>query len=194
MRSLNKNRFLTVLRQKKIPSILELSRRTGLHRNTINHYLSGQSVYQQGYLRLCEEINTAPQDLVRVATCPDLPDALAQVLDNLSLKYPKLAFILFGSRARLMAKTFSDWDIGFFSLQKISHDQHLEMLSLVDDDCETQDFKIDLVNLNQANGDFLSHNAKDFVFLTGSLLQWNHFKNNLCQTNNSKKPSKISSK
>lgn len=175
MRSLNKARFLSALRQKKIPSVLELSRRTGLHRNTINHYLSGQSVYQQGYLSLCEEMGTAPHDLVCEALRPDLPNAMAQVLDALSFKYPKLALILFGSRARLMAKPFSDWDVGFFSSEKISHNQHLEMLSFIDDLCETQDFKIDLVNLNQADADFLSHNAKDFVFLTGSLLQWNHF-------------------
>jgi hypothetical protein len=118
--SLNKARFLSVLRQKKIPSVLELSRRTGLHRNTINHYLSGQSVYQQGYLSLCEEMGTAPHDLVCVGHRPDLPNAVAQILDVLSLKYPKLAFVLFGSHARLTAKPFSDWDIGFFSLEKIS--------------------------------------------------------------------------
>lgn len=194
MPALSKTRFLAALRQKKIPSILELSRRTGLHRNTINHYLAGQSVYQQGYLKLCEEINTAPQDLVRVAACPDLPDALAQVFDNLSLKYPKLVFILFGSRARLTAKPLSDWDVGFFSSEKISHDQHLKMLSLVDDLCEIQDFKIDLANLNQANDDFLLQNINDFIFLTGSLLEWNHFKERLCKINNSKKPSKISNK
>lgn len=194
MSSLHKARFLTALRQKKIPSILELSRRTGLHRNTINRYLAGQSVYQQGYLSLCEEMGTAPQELVCVATRPDLPDALAQVLDNLSLKYPKLAFVLFGSRARLTAKPFSDWDVGFFSSEKISHNQHLEMLSLVDDYCEAHEFKIDLVNLNQANNDFLSQNSKDFIFLTGSLFSWNRFKERLCKTNNSKKPSKASNK
>lgn len=188
MIALRKGPFLRKMRGRGIPSVLELARRTGLHRNTINHYLAGQSVYQDGYLTLCRHMGVSAHDLVCERPGVDIPKNVAAVMDVLAARYPKLAFVLFGSRARLDPKPFSDWDVGFFSSSGVTHDEHLGILGLVDDLCEREAFAVDAVNLNLADRDFLERNAGDFVFLTGSLTEWISFKEKVCKISNSKKP------
>lgn len=183
MLTLDKRRLRLAMQKRGVPSVLALSRALKLHRNTINFYLSGHSVYQQSYLKFCEYLGVTAHDMVCTKLRPELPADIALLLDQLVRLYPQLVFVLFGSRARGVAKQFSDWDIGFFSEQQISHDQHLELLVEADKFSGDIINTVDLVNLNQASHDFLHDNREDFIYLTGSLTQWNNF---ITRLNNAK--------
>ena len=98
------------------------------------------------------------------------------VIDKLHQVNPKITFVLFGSRAKGTYLPYSDWDIGFISTStEITHQNHLDLLKLVDD--LTEDFidKIDLVNLNEADADFLNKNKNEFIFLTGQIAEFYQF-------------------
>lgn len=172
MHALDPEKFSKALKQSRIKSILELSRRVGLHRNTINHYLAGHSVYQAGYEKICTFLKKTPDDLVKKEKKSFLTPELAQFVDTLHHGFPHISFVLFGSRARSTFKKFSDWDIGFFSSQKISHADHLRLLRLKGEFLENSLEFIDLVNLNRADRDFLISCRNDLIFLTGSLSDW----------------------
>lgn len=179
MLTLDKRRFRAALKSRGLNSVLALSRTTGLHRNTINYYLSGHSVYQQGYLRFCAVLGVSAHDLVCSRPRSEIPRDIALLLDHLTEAYPHLAFILFGSRARYVAKEFSDWDVGFFTANKISHDEHLGLLVTADKIAGDSVTAVELVNLNDADDDFLADNREDFIYLTGSLTQWGRFSERL---------------
>ncbi len=188
MLALDKKRFAKSMSAGKIASVLDLSRRTGLHRNTINHYLAGLSVYQQGYLTLCRELDVNPHDFVCENRRPVIPLAVSQVIDQLTHDFSQFVFVLFGSQARGTAKAFSDWDVGIYAAKGILHDDYLSLLVRADDLCEDKNILIDVVNLNQAGESFLLNNAKNFMYLAGSLVEWHHFSDKLCAINNSKNP------
>jgi predicted nucleotidyltransferase len=174
MAELDKDFLVKSLKNKQIQSFTELARRTGLHRNTINHYLSGNSVFQQGFEKICNSVAISPLDMVKKPKAKDRIHAIAPLIDLLHEKFPQMTFVLFGSRARGREKEFSDWDVGFYSTQPISHRQHLDMLKLKSEWLETSGLlvAVDLVNLNRADSDFLQACQDDFIFLTGKLKDW----------------------
>jgi len=182
MTTLDHKRFYKALKQNKIQSVLELARQTGLHRNTINHYLKGASLHPQGFQIICHHLGLSVDDLIQRPPQKNiLSDNVAKIVDQLHKCFPIMAFVLFGSRARGRYKKYSDWDIGFFSYQKVTHQTHLDVLKKLDDLTENITEDIELVNLNQADQDFLMANRDDFVFLTGSLVGWYAFKKILKQ-------------
>lgn len=163
-------------------SLSQFAERIGLHRNTIYHYLSGGSPYQKGFLKLCESLSFEPDDLIvkeSKGSVEVLNQKIAELVDHLHQNFPELSFVLFGSRSKKRAKPFSDWDIGFFSQNKITHQTHLDLLKSTDDFLESSLEEVDLVNLNEANFYFLKNISDTLVFLTGKRKDWLHFQNKL---------------
>ena len=177
MEIVDRQKFMLSLKNQGIKSFLEMSRISGLHRNTINHYLKGGSIYQTAFLEICKILQVQPQDLTSASpTQIVIPAELAQTLDALHQSYPDITFVLFGSRARNSAKPFSDWDIGFFANKKITHQTHLNLLKKMDDLMDNSMLEINLVNLQEADVDFLKSIAPDITYLTGQLCDFQKLK------------------
>lgn len=178
MASLDKAALEKCLKKKRLSSFVDLARVTGLHRNTINHYLRGNSVFQQGYEKICHSLGVSPLELIKTEQTNYQLQEIAPLIDKLHEKFPQMTFVLFGSRAKGLEKKFSDWDIGFYSSMPISHRQHLDMLKCKSEWLETSGLlvDVDLVNLNRADPDFLKACQNDFVFLTGKLGDWQKLK------------------
>lgn len=178
---LNRNKFYHALEHSSAKSVCNLARQSNLHRNTINHYLANGSVYQHGFLALCDALHVQPEDLVDSQHSSGLLNPeVARIVDELHARFPHVTFVLMGSRARGRQKKYSDWDIGFFSYSTpMTHQTHLDLLKRVDDLLETSTEEIDLVNLNEASQNFLEINKYNFVFLTGRLSDWHQFQENI---------------
>jgi predicted nucleotidyltransferase len=178
MASLDKMALEQSLKNKQLRSFADLARVTGLHRNTINHYLRGHSVFQQGYEKICQSLGVSPLELIEKTKKNPQIREIAPLIDLLHARFPQVTFVLFGSRAKGKEKKFSDWDIGFYSSQTISHRQHLDLLKLKSEWLEESGLivDVDLVNLNRADSDFLSVCQNDLVFLTGKIGDWQMLK------------------
>ena len=174
--TLDQTKFSLILKKRRVPSITELARRTGLHRNTIYHYLTGGSIYQKAFTIICKQLNVAPEQLLIKATKQNIiTDEVALMIDQLYKRFPELTFVLFGSRSTGKANKYSDWDIGFLSQNTISHQTHLNVLKFADELTENSLNSLDLVNLNLADHDFIADNLASFIFLTGKLTDWYAF-------------------
>ncbi len=177
---LDRQKFMASLKSQGIKSFLEMSRASGLHRNTINHYLKGGPIYQTAFLEICKILQVQPRDLTSAKpTSIAIPTELAIILDSLHGHFPQLTFVLFGSRARNTPKRFSDWDIGFFADEQLAHQVHLNLLKKTDDLLDNSLLEINLVNLQEAPADFLKTIAPDIVYLTGHLSDFQNFKESL---------------
>ncbi|MBX7148266.1 nucleotidyltransferase domain-containing protein [bacterium] len=163
------------MKRSGIPSVLELSRKTKLHRNTINYYLSGHAVFQPAILTLAKKIGRDPLDIVKTQAKDPVWRPIAGLIDALHSAYPHITFFLFGSRARGLYKKFSDYDVGCYAQKGISLEEYFKLIDIKDDWCDKEEnvlYQVDLVNFCRADKDFIDDNKKDFIFLTGSLMDW----------------------
>lgn len=105
-----------------------------------------------------------------------LPELIAKALVDLSQIFSEVTFVLFGSRSRSNHKKFSDWDIGFISSKKMSHDQLLSFLCQADDFCADLIEEIDFIDLNRVDLEFHRANSQDYKFLLGNRHEFLNFK------------------
>ena len=98
--------------------------------------------------------------------------SIASLADNLHRQFPDMTVILFGSRASGCAQQYSDWDLGIYSGQGITHKDYQKALRLKSDFEDDSPYFIDLVNLNHVDQAFINNISKDWIFLTGSQTDW----------------------
>ncbi|OGQ26686.1 MAG: hypothetical protein A3B79_07320 [Deltaproteobacteria bacterium RIFCSPHIGHO2_02_FULL_50_15] len=166
--------FLGALKQKGYRSIGELAHSLGIHRNTIHHYLSGHPVLPGNFSRLMEALNLKLEDaLIKKGEGSFvLSEEMATLVDQLYSEFSQVSFLLFGSRAQGRAHKYSDWDLGLFSQQDITHRHYIKMLLRKDELTEDLPYFVDLVNLNRADPSFLRKASKHWIFLTGKQKDW----------------------
>jgi predicted nucleotidyltransferase len=99
-------------------------------------------------------------------------DAVIKIVDRLVELHPTAAYVLLGSRARHSARKYSDIDIGVYSKDKLSTDQYLALLDIKEGVEDEIPWFVDLVNLNNADSDFLNNIAPDLRFLGGRQGDW----------------------
>ncbi len=176
---LDKERFLSSLKKRGYKSIGLLANALGIHRNTIHHYLSGNGVFPENFEKIIRALDLDPRDILIDKECEDkknFTEAIASVVDKLTSEFRDVSFILFGSRARGTAQKYSDYDIGIFSSKGVRHDTYLKILGRKDDLVEDLPFFVDIVNLNNADNEFLKIISRDWMFLTGKLKDWNEIR------------------
>jgi len=163
--------FKTALESKGIKSILELSKRLNIHRNTIQYYLGGASVLNEKLEIMLQALDLDPKTAFRKVEQKISKERLELVkfADELATgtKIP-LAIVLFGSRARGTAHKYSDFDIGVYSKEGFSHKDFLKLFKVKDEFEESSPYLVDLVNLNAVESDFLDRISGDWEFLAGS--------------------------
>ena len=99
-------------------------------------------------------------------------EAIAGLIDSLLSADSKVAYVLFGSRARNRARRYSDYDIGIFSADGIDLERYLKLLGIKEEAEDDLPFFIDLVNLNNADDEFLRNISGDLQFLAGRHSDW----------------------
>lgn len=171
---INTEKFLEAMKGKGFATIGALAKVLRIHRNTIHYYLSGHGVFPEKLNQIFSTLDLKPEE---VLTSNELPrykklEPIVGLVDSLEKKFPQVTFVLFGSRAKQTAQKYADWDIGVFSAEGITHVFYRQIRKQLGDLAEHSPFNIDLVNLNNADSDFLKAIAGHWIFLGGKLKDW----------------------
>lgn len=94
------------------------------------------------------------------------------LIDELHARFPEVTFVLFGSRAEGRARRYSDWDIGVYSREGVSHARYRAIVRAAREAMDATPYLVDVVNLNRAEPEFLLEIAKHWRFLTGWRRDW----------------------
>ena len=171
---LDKERFRHALKEKGYHSIQELAETIGVHRNTLQYYLSERPLLPEPLVKAFKSLDLAASDVLidkkEDESAPD--DVIAPLIDPLHAEFPGVTIVLFGSRTQKRAHKYSDWDIGVFSGGGLSHSDYLKIRKRAGDMAEDLPYFVDLVNLNRADGPFLAAISRSWRFLTGKLGDW----------------------
>lgn len=171
---LDQKRFEEAMRRQGFSSIGALAKAVGVHRNTIHYYLSGHGVFPEKLEKLFSRLSIRPADVLVQKKQPgaDPLSTIAPLIDRLQSRFPEVAFVLFGSRARNTARPYSDWDVGVYCHHGISHEQYRIMRHEKEDWEEQSPYMVDVTNLNRADEDFLKSVSRGWIFLGGNLGSW----------------------
>lgn len=173
---LNRAVFERLLKMKGYKNHTDFCRKTGLHKNTLQYYLSGKDVFSN---RLYDIATALDVDLKDLITRSDVDIENVYEIEHIinTLSAYGLAVVLLGSRAEGKSKKFSDWDIGITKgKERLSGRDFIRLRSIVQDLAEDLPRKVDLVNLDAAPVWFLISIDYDLVFLGGDKLAYNYFK------------------
>lgn len=153
-------------------NLSDFAAKNAIHRNTLNDLLNGKSVFSNAFEKVAEKLKIDPMELLvpqsRFSHSIPHIDEIKPVVAALVKKNKKMTVVLIGSRSRQRGKTFSDWDLGLFSLvSPISATDYLHCKRLAEELSEDLVRKIDVVNLNQAPLWFLENLKEGCLFLDG---------------------------
>lgn len=171
--TINRQRLTQLMRERGIGSIQELSRRAGIHRNTLYPLFSGErSPFAASFVALCRALGTDPLELV-TESCEDLDAPIYEIAANafrtFEAKAPGLALFLFGSRSTGKAKRFSDYDIGLTGgEERLDTEVYLRIRQHISELADNLPVKVDVVNFDAAPPSFLSDFDSPLVFLAGN--------------------------
>ncbi|OGQ50308.1 MAG: hypothetical protein A3I09_00855 [Deltaproteobacteria bacterium RIFCSPLOWO2_02_FULL_47_10] len=177
MHIIDKRLFNEGLKNKGYRTIGEFANALGFHRNTIHYYLSGHGVFPEALESIINALGLNFQDAIVKKEEPVSPiEVIMLIIDQLQADFPKVAFVLFGSRSKGVFKKYSDWDIGVYKAGGMLHEFYREIVKKKNDLAEDLPFFIDIVNFNNADLVFLKEAAKWWSFLTGSLQSFSELK------------------
>ncbi len=175
MYTLNRQIFEMALKAKGYSSVGDFAKALGMHRNTIYHYLVGNSVFAPKFGQLLQALDLNPADaLVRrdSSRSPGMQD-LAPLIDRIHEEFPDVTLVLFGSRARGTAARYADWDIGVYCAAGLPHILYRKIRRRIADLVEDgSPYLMDVVNLNQADEAFVREASRGWMFLTGKQKDW----------------------
>jgi predicted nucleotidyltransferase len=167
-------KFRSTLKDKGFRSIGDLAKSLGIHRNTIHHYLSGHGVLPDSFEKIIQALDLKPADILieEAEAKSPLIEPIAPLVDSLHQDFPDFTFILFGSRPRGTAHKYSDWDLGVYSSNGLTHNRYRKILRRKDELVENLPFFVDIINLNRADEYFLKEASRHWMFLAGKLTDW----------------------
>ena len=171
---LNVERANTALKARNFRSWGEFSRELGIHRNTLQKYLSGTPALPRALEQIIAALELDPGEALKDSIprrCVKTA-AIVPLLADLNHAAPDCAFVLFGSRARSTAKPFSDYDIGVFRKEKLGLDEFSRLLDFVAQWNDSNMTTVQLTNLSIADDAFLASISEHMEFVTGSLSEW----------------------
>lgn len=174
--AIDEDRFHEALKAAGYRSLSAFADDLGVHRNSLYHYLSGRtSIFPSVLSQSFEALGLDPREVI-VPTAPSDYglELIAPVVDGVLKRVEGACLVLFGSRAKGSHRRFSDFDLGLYAPSPISSEEYLPLLTLTDDLAEDLPVKVQLVNLSQAENDFLMGIVPDAQFLGGSLSAWLH--------------------
>jgi predicted nucleotidyltransferase len=173
---LNRDVFERLLKEKGYKNHTDFCKKSGLHKNTLQYYLSGRDVFSSRLYDIATALDVDPKNLIaRAGLNIENVQEIEPIIKTLSAY--GLAVVLLGSRAKGKSKKYSDWDIGITGGRDgLGGRKFIRLRSTVQDLAEDLPRKVDLVNLDSAPVWFLTSIDYDLVFLGGNKLAYNYFK------------------
>jgi predicted nucleotidyltransferase len=178
---LNKAVFNRHLAAAGCASLVEFSRKSGIHRNTINNYLKGKDVFSTAFSSLAEELKISPLELIESVSQFDVRldhiEEIGVLVARIVKVDDKIAVVLLGSRPKNSAKKYSDWDIGVTrGSVPLTSREYLALKQIADDAADDLPRKVDIVSLDLAPEWFLQQIDYEPIFLSGNEIAYNYFK------------------
>lgn len=178
---LNNSLFRRLLIGKGYANLLDFSRKTLIHRNTLNNYISGKSVFAGAFEDIAEKLDVSPLELIMPIsdTSVDIDniDELKPVIAKIVGMDKNIAVLLLGSRANRREKKYSDWDIGITrSSNQIEAKEYLRIKEAVLSAADDLPRSVDIINLDSAPVWFIKNIDYEPVFLDGKWESYLYFK------------------
>jgi transcriptional regulator with XRE-family HTH domain len=153
-----------------LTSISALADKAKVHRNSLAAYLSGKRSPFTGVMDAiasCLQVDPASL-LTRTGSASKWINAVKGALRPCLTNEPPRALFLFGSRARRTHKKYSDIDFAIAGgLHPLSSAEFLRLKETVAQASDDFPIMVDIVNLDQAPGDFLTSVAGDLRLIAG---------------------------
>ena len=167
------NKFKKILKEKGLRSYQELSSILGIHRNTIGQYLAGRSVFPVKLNDVFEYLEISPKDILVKKEHKKIPSKeMGLLIDKLSAKFRDVTFAMFGSRSRGTHTKYSDLDLGVYCNPPLDHDLYIKIRITAQELAEKLPFSVVVVNLCNADTEFLQNISSDLKFLSGKYTDW----------------------
>jgi predicted nucleotidyltransferase len=166
MYALNLDYIKKVAKSRGHAGIKPLLEHLGLHRNTLDRFARGASVLPSSIATVLSALDIPIEKATyKKSTYSELP--INPLVLSIHKLYPDISIFLFGSRARGKARKYSDFDLGVYSNNGISLEDYLEMIEVKEQYEEESPYKIDCINLNNADRDFLVSIESELRMLVG---------------------------
>ena len=170
--ALDNKKLSEAIKAKGYRSFSEVAKKIGVHRNTLSNLITGQSVFPKSLTMLFEFLDLDGRQYISLTQEGFTVDSIAFLVDALLGVHPRCCIVLFGSRARGDNKKFSDFDLGIYSSQKLTHKEYLKLIEVKEEVCEDFPATVQVVNLNRADSGFLEQISQDIRFLGGRMSDW----------------------
>ncbi len=177
---LNFDKLNQEIKRKGFGSIGSFLKEAGLHRNTLRRYSDNKnSIFTPAIEKIANFLKIDPLTISASGknknNSSSEKEKILEILGELS-KENKLAFCLFGSRARGSARQYSDWDIAVTNGEEnLKSETYLNLKELLNQATDDLPVKVDLVNIDEAPEWFLSEINYAPVFLCGNRESYNFF-------------------
>ncbi len=142
----------------------------GVHRNSLSNYLSGKAILPDVVEKTLNYLNISSKDVfLLVESKPqEIVKILSPVVGAIIMKYPDVAVVLFGSRARNTARKYSDIDLGIIAEAPMTLTKWSEIRNIVDEHLTDLPYLADVVDLKRADSEFTENIINDLKFLGGN--------------------------
>lgn len=177
---MNNKLFWKKLRELDYKSVLDLSKRRKIHRNTIQNYLSGKDPFANAFISICHALDINPTDLISpISTTEAKLENISEILPiaaDIAKSSDDIAVILIGSRAKRTNKKYSDWDIGVTGgKNSIRGIDYLKLKGRVEELADDLPRNVQLINLDDAPAWFLREIDYLPIFLDGNNESFQYF-------------------
>ncbi len=168
MYALNSTLLKNESRKRGYGGVKPLLEELGLHRNTLDRYLRGAPVLPRSVETVLSKLGIPLEKaLLHVGSSVRVDSQIEELTREIHIVFPEISIFLFGSRARGTARTYSDFDIGIYSEKGIPLQKYLRILEIKEQFEEVSPYRVDCINLNNADREFISSIYKDLKMLVG---------------------------
>ncbi|MFH1356789.1 MAG: nucleotidyltransferase domain-containing protein [bacterium] len=144
----------TVLRKKGYKNLFDFSKSIEFNRVTLNNYLKGKGPLAEPYYDLCRQLEVDPLSLLFPISLDndfEYQEEILPVVKEVCNKYPDIAVVLLGSRAKGNSKKYSDWDLGITKGgEELTTREYFRIKDFIEDLVDDLPRMVDVVNLDKA--------------------------------------------
>jgi predicted nucleotidyltransferase len=148
--------------------IKPLAEHLGLHRNTLDRFVRGASVLPRSIELIITKLNIPINEALKKSDeNSDNRTAVMPLVEKIHMRCPDTSIFLFGSRSKGTSRKYSDFDLGIFSKQGLPLHRFLGILEDKEQFEDQSPQRIDCVNLNNADNEFIRGILPDLILLAG---------------------------
>lgn len=112
MHAINSSYIKKRAKEKGFTGIKPLLQHLGLHRNTLDRYLSGAPVLPSSIEAVLQALEIPIEKALTKKEAIERNSGIDSLVRSIHRRFPDISIFLFGSRARGNHKKYSDYDLG----------------------------------------------------------------------------------